>query len=69
MKTASETRGDPAMLCERCKTEIALANLLDAEPLSLTYARAHASGSNSRCRGRSWPLRHGRCAISCSEAG
>jgi len=24
--------GSPAMLCERCKTEIALANALDAEP-------------------------------------
>jgi DNA-binding response OmpR family regulator len=28
----SKIRGGPAMLCERCKTEITLANLLDAEP-------------------------------------
>jgi hypothetical protein len=32
MNSASKIRGDPAMLCERCKTEITLANLLDAEP-------------------------------------
>jgi hypothetical protein len=32
MNAASKIRGSPAMLCERCKTEIALANLLDAEP-------------------------------------
>jgi hypothetical protein len=32
MNTATKIRGGPAMLCERCRTEIALANLLDAEP-------------------------------------
>jgi hypothetical protein len=32
MTAASKIRGGPAMLCERCKTEITLANLLDAEP-------------------------------------
>src|SRR5919201_7052062 len=32
MNSASRIRGGPAMLCERCKTEITLANLLDAEP-------------------------------------
>jgi DNA-binding winged helix-turn-helix (wHTH) protein len=32
MNSASKIRGGPAMLCERCKTEITLANLLDAEP-------------------------------------
>jgi len=32
MNSASSIRGGPAMLCERCKTEITLANLLDAEP-------------------------------------
>ena len=32
MNAASKIRGSPAMLCERCKTEITLANLLDAEP-------------------------------------
>ena len=32
MSAASQIRGGPAMLCERCRTEIALANLLDAEP-------------------------------------
>jgi DNA-binding response OmpR family regulator len=32
MNAASNIRGSPAMLCERCKTEITLANLLDAEP-------------------------------------
>ena len=32
MNAASKIRRSPAMLCERCKTEITLANLLDAEP-------------------------------------
>ena len=32
MNSASEITGSSAMLCERCKTEITLANLLDAEP-------------------------------------
>ena len=32
MICASRIRGGSAMLCERCRTEIALANLLDAEP-------------------------------------
>jgi len=32
MNAASKIRDGPAMLCERCKTEITLANLLDAEP-------------------------------------
>jgi len=32
MNAASKVTGSPAMLCERCKTEVALANLLDAEP-------------------------------------
>jgi hypothetical protein len=32
MSAASKIRGGPAMLCERCRSEIALANLLDAEP-------------------------------------
>ena len=31
INSASKIRGGPAMLCERCKTEITLANLLDAE--------------------------------------
>jgi hypothetical protein len=32
INSTSRIRGGPAMLCERCKTEITLANLLDAEP-------------------------------------
>jgi biotin operon repressor len=32
MNSVSKIRGGPLMLCERCKTEITLANLLDAEP-------------------------------------
>jgi hypothetical protein len=32
MNAASKVTGSPAMLCERCKSEITLANLLDAEP-------------------------------------
>ena len=32
MNSASEITGSSAVLCERCKTEITLANLLDAEP-------------------------------------
>ena len=30
MNSSSRIRGGPAMLCERCNTEITLANLLDA---------------------------------------
>jgi len=32
VNSASKITGSPAMLCERCKTEITLANLLDVEP-------------------------------------
>ncbi len=32
INSARKIRGGAAMLCERCKTEITLANLLDAEP-------------------------------------
>jgi hypothetical protein len=32
INSARKISGGPAMLCERCKTEIALANALDAEP-------------------------------------
>src|SRR5260370_42579444 len=32
MNAEKKTGCSPAMLCERCKTEIALANALDAEP-------------------------------------
>ena len=32
INSARTIRGGPATLCERCKTEIALANALDAEP-------------------------------------
>jgi hypothetical protein len=32
VNAASKIGGGPVMLCERCKTEIILANLLDAEP-------------------------------------
>ena len=32
MKAAKEISRSPAVLCERCKTEVALANALDAEP-------------------------------------
>src|SRR5215471_11455605 len=32
IKSARKISGGPATLCERCKTEIALANALDAEP-------------------------------------
>ena len=32
INAASKIQGGPAVLCERCKTEITLANLLDAEP-------------------------------------
>jgi hypothetical protein len=32
MNSVSKIRGDVGMLCQRCKTEITLANLLDAEP-------------------------------------
>jgi hypothetical protein len=32
MNAARKISSGPAMLCERCKTEIALANALDAEP-------------------------------------
>ena len=48
MKAASEITGSPAMLCERCKTEITLANLLDAEPDVNRRRRELAVGGERR---------------------
>ena len=48
MSAASQIRGGPAMLCERCKTEITLANLLDAEPDVNRRRRELAIGGERR---------------------
>jgi hypothetical protein len=48
MNSASKIRGGPAMLCERCKTEITLANLLDAEPDVNRRRRELAIGGERR---------------------
>ena len=48
MNSASKIRGGPAMLCERCKTEIILANLLDAEPDVNRRRRELAIGGERR---------------------
>jgi hypothetical protein len=48
MNTATKIRGGPAMLCERCRTEIALANLLDAEPDVNRRRRELVAGGDHR---------------------
>ena len=48
MSSASKITGSPAMLCERCKTEITLANLLDAEPDVNRRRRELAVGGERR---------------------
>ena len=48
MSAASQIRGGPAMLCERCRTEIALANLLDAEPDVNRRRRELVAGGDHR---------------------
>jgi hypothetical protein len=54
---ASKIRGGPAMLCERCKTEITLANLLDAEPDADRRQRGLVVGGERRVlRPTAWAL-------------
>jgi hypothetical protein len=48
MRAVSKITGSPAILCERCKTEIALANLLDAEPDVNRRRRELAVGGERR---------------------
>ena len=48
MSSASKITGSPATLCERCKTEITLANLLDAEPDVNRRRRELAVGGERR---------------------
>ena len=48
MSSASKITGSPAMLCERCKTEITLAKLLDAEPDVNRRRRELAVGGERR---------------------
>ena len=48
MNAASKVTGSPAMLCERCKTEVTLANLLDAEPDVNRRRRELAVGGERR---------------------
>src|SRR5215467_11592294 len=48
MSAASKIRGGLAMLCERCRTEIALANLLDAEPDVNRRRRELVAGGDHR---------------------
>ena len=49
MNAASKVTGSPAMLCERCKTEITLANLLDAEPDVNRRNRELSPGVSAGC--------------------
>src|SRR5215472_16924251 len=48
MSAVRTIRGGPAMLCERCRTEIGLANLLDAEPDVNRRRRELVAGDNHR---------------------
>jgi hypothetical protein len=48
MNSARKITGSSAMLCERCKTEITLANLLDAEPDVNRRRRELAVGGERR---------------------
>jgi hypothetical protein len=48
MSAASKISGGSAMLCERCRTEIALANLLDAEPDLNRRRRELVAGGDHR---------------------
>ena len=57
MNTASKVTGSPAMLCERCKTEITLANLLDAEPdVDRRQRRLVAGGERRMLSPSAWAL-------------
>jgi hypothetical protein len=56
MNSASKIRGGPAMLCERCKTEITLANLLDAEPDVNRRRREVAGGERRVLPPTAWAL-------------
>jgi hypothetical protein len=56
MSSASRIRGGPAMLCERCKTEITLANLLDAEPDVNRRRREIAAGERRVLPPTAWAL-------------
>jgi hypothetical protein len=56
MNSASKIRGGPAMLCERCKTEITLANLLDAEPDVNRRRREIAGGERRVLPPTAWAL-------------
>jgi hypothetical protein len=48
ISAASKITGGLAMLCERCRTEIALANLLDAEPDLSRRRRELVAGGHHR---------------------
>jgi hypothetical protein len=57
MSAARTIRGGPAMLCERCRTEIALANLLDAEPdVNRRRRELVARGDHRVLPPRTWAL-------------
>ena len=56
MNSASKVTGGPAMLCERCKTEITLANLLDTEPDVNRRRREVAGGERRVLPPTAWAL-------------
>jgi len=56
MNSASKIRGGPAVLCERCKTEITLANLLDTEPDVNRRRREVAGGERRVLPPTAWAL-------------
>ena len=57
MNSARNIRGGPAMLCERCKTEITLANLLDAEAdVDRRHRRLVAGGERRVLSPSAWAL-------------
>ena len=61
MNAASNIRGSPAMLCERCKTEITLANLLDAEPdVNRRRREFVAEGERRVLSSSAWALSYGQ---------
>jgi DNA-binding response OmpR family regulator len=57
MKAAKEISRSPAVLCERCKTEVALANALDAEPNVDRRRREVVAGDRRRVLSRTeWAI-------------
>ena len=56
INSARKISGGPATLCERCKTEIALANALDAEPDVNRRRELLAGGERRVLAPKAWAL-------------